>query len=100
MAKTTLGGALNRLKKPESADVQPVATSGPESQPMAKSPASPPVCVVIRFNPRDHETVSDYASDLNMSIQELVEVAINEKRARQGLAAIEGRPRSKTRRRT
>ena len=98
MAKNTLGVALNRLKKPEAVDIQPV--QAPESVPEPKAPASRPVHVMIRFNPRDHETVSDYASDLNMSIQELIEVAINEKRARQGLSPIEGRPRSKTRRKS
>lgn len=101
MSKVTsaLGGALAGIKKPEPRDE---ASSVP---PVVQHPAqppemeAPPIGVVVRFNPRDHETVSEYALQLGMSLQELVETAINEKRVRQGLAPIQGRPRSKTRRR-
>jgi hypothetical protein len=97
-----LGGALAGIKKPEplpqvAQQVEPV-----QPQPAVTPPAGnddAPIGVVVRFNPRDHETVTEYADQLGMSLQELVETAINEKRARQGLAPIQGRPRSKTRRR-
>ncbi len=94
--KSSLGGALAGIKKPEPAKA--VVIKSVEKPPAAVADGSP-IGVVVRFNPRDHETVSDYADQLGMSIQELVETAINEKRASQGLAPIEGRPRSKTRRR-
>lgn len=94
---SALGGALSGLKKPEArleVAAPPVAPPSPLS-----ADDAPPVGVVIRFSPRDHETVTRYADDLGMSIQQLVETSINEMRARQGLAPIQGRPRSKTRRR-
>lgn len=97
--KSALGSALSAIKKPE--QVQPVEFAQPlvAAKSTAAGDGGQPIGVVIRFNPRDHETVTRYADDLGMSMQELVETAINEKRARQGLAPIEGRPRSKTRRR-
>lgn len=96
-----LGGALDALKKPTEA-TKPAAVPAPAPAPTSQ--ALPPVDdtpigVVVRFNPRDHKTVSDYASQLDMSLQELVETAINKMRAAEGLSQIEGRPRSKTRRR-
>lgn len=101
MSKTSpaLGGALSGLKKPE-ARVE--VASQPVFQPSSPEPAydSPPVGVVIRFSPRDHETVTRYADDLGMSLQQLVETAINQMRSLQGLAPLQGRPRSKTRRRS
>lgn len=56
-----------------------------------------PIGVLFRMNLRDHEIVSAYSRDKNMSVQELIEVAINTLRVTDGLAPIEGRPRSKTR---
>lgn len=100
MSKVTsaLGGALAGIKKPEPRDE---ASASPVVQHPTQPPETeaPPIGVVVRFSPRDHETVSEYALQLGMSLQELVETAINEKRVRQGLAPIQGRPRSKTRRR-
>lgn len=49
--------------------------------------------------PRDHEIVSNYARDMRMSVQELLENAVNRMRKANGLSEIQGRPRSKTRRR-
>lgn len=94
---SALGGALAGLKKPEPS-LEPSAAALPVVQPSAALDA-PPIGVVIRFNSRDHETVSQYADQLGMSLQQLVETAINQMRSLQGLAPIEGRPRSKTRRR-
>lgn len=94
--KPTLGGALSALRSPApTATPQPNAASS--SQPSVAS--TTPIGVVVRFNPRDHRTVSNYADQLGMSIQELVETAINKMRSAEGLSVIEGRPRSKTRRR-
>lgn len=96
--KSSLGAALGAIKK---ADPAAVAAAAPVGQP-ASAPAdetTAPVGVVFRMSPRDHQIVSDYADDLGMSMQELIETAINEKRQRQGLAPIQGRPRSRTRRR-
>lgn len=94
---SALGGALAGLKKPEArAEIEAPPVVQPASAPVDDSP---PVGVVIRFSPRDHETVTRYADDLGMSIQQLVETSINEMRTRQGLAPLHGRPRSKTRRR-
>jgi len=56
-----------------------------------------PVGVVFRLNPDDHEVVTEYARDKKMSIQELIEVAINRLRSSENLPPITGRPRSKTR---
>ncbi len=89
-----LGGALNALKK-QTETTKPVETPPAPPPPMDNTP----IGVVVRFNPRDHDTVSQYASQHDMSIQELVETAINKMRAAEGLSLIEGRPRSKTRRR-
>lgn len=94
---SALGGALLGIKKLEprhDAVAPPVVSLPPVS-----TDDVPPIGVVVRFNVRDHETVTEYAAQLGMSIQELVETALNEKRIRQGLAPIQGRPRSKTRRR-
>lgn len=95
----TLGGALAGIKKPEPR-LEPSAAASPVVQPSeALVEDAPPIGVVIRFNSRDHETVSQYADQLGMSLQQLVETAINQMRSLQGLAPIQGRPRSKTRRR-
>lgn len=102
MAKSSLGGALAGIKKPEPMLQVEQPFESVQPQQAAKPPAggeAAPIGVVVRFNPRDHETVTEYADQLGMSLQELVETAINEKRSRQGLAPIQGRPRSKTRRR-
>ncbi len=102
MAKSALGGALAGIKKPEPMVQVEQPVEAAQSQRAATQPAGTddaPIGVVIRFGPRDHETVTRYANDLGMSVQELVETAINEKRERQGLIPIQGRPRSKTRRR-
>jgi len=56
-----------------------------------------PVGVVFRLNPDDHEVVTEYARSKKMSIQELIETAINKLRGTDGLPPITGRPRSKTR---
>ena len=101
MSKKTsiLGGALSGLKKTS----EPVATVATEAtrpvQLTAEAEDDRPIGVLFRLNPRDHEIVSDYARDLRMSMQELIENAINKMRTSDGLAPIEGRPRSKTRRR-
>lgn len=102
MSKKTsiLGGALSGLKKPAEPVAAAVATE--QARPVqlaAESEDDRPIGVLFRLNPRDHEIVSDYARDLRMSMQELIEKAINKMRVSDGLAPIEGRPRSKTRRR-
>jgi len=56
-----------------------------------------PVGVVFRLNPQDHAVVTEYARSKKMSIQELIETAINRLRELEELAPITGRPRSKTR---
>ena len=87
--KTGLG-ALISINKPSIKGIEAANQATPEKV--------PPVHVVIRFNPADHETVSHDARQQGMSIQEYVEHCINANRASRGLAEIEGRPRSKTRR--
>lgn len=99
--RKALGGAFKGLRT-TAANETPAAAPAPAPASVSLQPApvdDTPIGVVVRFNPRDHKTVSDYAGQLDMSIQELVETAINKMRAAEGLSQIEGRPRSKTRRR-
>jgi hypothetical protein len=91
-----LGGAL--------AGLSPAAPAAPAKQPAAPQITQDeddnrPIGVLFRLSPRDHEVVSDYARDRGWSVQELLEHAVNRMRESEGLSAIEGRPRSKTRRR-
>lgn len=51
----------------------------------------------MRLDPDDHEIVTEYARNKGMSIQELLETAVNLMREAEGLAPIRGRPRSVTR---
>ena len=94
--QSVLGGALDGL-----APAVPAAATPPAAAPQATHAEddSRPVGVVFRLNPRDHEVVSDYARDRGWSVQELLEHAINRMRESEGLSPIQGRPRSKTRRR-
>lgn len=71
----------------------------PEKATTALSLDKTPIGVMFRLDPPDHEVVSTYARDKQMSVQELLEHAINAVRLSDGLAPITGRPRSKTRRR-
>lgn len=93
---SVLGGALAGL-----APAAPAAALQPTAAPQAAHAEddSRPVGVIFRLNPRDHEVVSDYARDRGWSVQELLEHAINRMRESEGLSPIQGRPRSKTRRR-
>ena len=80
------------------------APAVPEKQPAARQVThdeddNRPIGVLFRLNPRDHEVVSDYARDRGWSVQELLEHAVNRMRESEGLSPIQGRPRSKTRRR-
>lgn len=96
--KSILGSSLSSLTS---------AVEPPKAEPAAPVQMTPPkvpendspVGVLFRMNPADHEVVSDYARQHGMSIQELIEKAINKMRRNEGLKEIEGRPRSKTRRR-
>jgi len=56
-----------------------------------------PIGVVFRLYPDDHEVVTEYARNKKMSIQELLEAAINLLRESEGRPPIKGRPRSRTR---
>lgn len=95
-----LGGALSGLKKSTEPTAAVVDTEPSRPAQIAiDADDDRPIGVLFRLNPRDHEIVSDYARDLRMSMQELIENAINKMRVADGLAPIEGRPRSKTRRR-
>lgn len=91
-----LGGALSGL-----APVAPAVPAAPSPVPQAahEEEDNRPIGVVFRLNPRDHEVVSDYARHRGWSVQELLENAINRMREAEGLSPIQGRPRSKTRRR-
>jgi len=97
-----LGNANFSIKKKDQVD-QPVPADASQAatvpSPAALAENDPPIGVLFRLNSRDHEIVSDYARDLKMSMQELIETAINRMRRADGLAEITGRPRSKTRRR-
>jgi len=57
-----------------------------------------PIGVGFRLDPADYAVMMDYASAKKMSMQELLENAVNLMRKVDGLEPIKGRPRSKTRR--
>lgn len=57
-----------------------------------------PIGMMFRLTPRDHEIVSDYARYMKMSVQELLKNVVSRMRKADGLSEIQGRPRSKTRR--
>jgi predicted HicB family RNase H-like nuclease len=68
--------------------------------PVAATPRAPaPIGTILRLDPDDHEIMSNYARSKRMSIQQLLECAINAMRAAESLDPIRGRPRSKTRHR-
>lgn len=84
-----LGSALKGLRPPKPTEqVKNV---------LLTAASKSPIGVMFRLDPQDHEIVSDYARDKQMSMQELLEFAINVVRSSEGLAPIQGRPRSKTR---
>lgn len=72
------------------------ATTNPPPANLAADEDQRPIGVVFRLNPGDHEVVTEYARSKKMSIQALMEAAINRLREAEGLAPIKGRPRSKT----
>ena len=88
-----LGSALRSLRP------TPPGSEPPEKATTALSLDKMPIGVMFRLDPPDHAVVSAYARDKQMSLQELLEHAINAVRLSDGLAPITGRPRSKTRRR-
>lgn len=95
-----LGAAFAGLSRPatKARDEMPI-TEEPKVQATPSSSSDDrPIGVMFRLTPRDHEIVSDYARDLRMSVQELLEKAVNRMRKADGLSEIQGRPRSKTRR--
>lgn len=96
--KSSLGNALASIKRTDPPASEPAMTP-PAAAPEPVKDEGPPIGVLFRMSPRDHKVVSDYADDLGMSVQELIETAINKMREASGLAGIQGRPRSKTRRR-
>ena len=99
-AKTgVLGGAFSGLNRPtaKATDEMPMATEPKVQATPASSSDDRPIGVMFRLTPRDHEIVSDYARDLRMSVQELLEKAVNRMRKADGLSEIQGRPRSRTR---
>lgn len=98
-AKTgVLGAAFAGLNKPV-AKARDEMTAEPQVQATPSSSSDDrPIGVMFRLTPRDHEIVSDYARDMKMSVQELLENAVNRMRKADGLSEIQGRPRSKTRR--
>lgn len=82
---------MNTKDHPQAVDVN---TSG---QAPSEATDQKPIGVVFRLNPDDHEVVTEYARNKKMSIQELLEAAVNLLRDSEGLPPIKGRPRSKTR---
>mgnify|MGYP003597629700 CR=1 FL=1 len=94
-----LGAAFAGLNRP-AAKATDEMTAEPKVQATTPSSSSDdrPIGVMFRLTPRDHEIVSDYARDMRMSVQELLENAVNRMRKADGLSEIQGRPRSKTRR--
>ena len=87
-----LGASLLNLRPPKPIEL-------PDETAAALPVDNTPIGVMFRLDPPDHAVVSDYARDKQMSMQELLETAINALRLGDGLAPITGRPRSKTRRR-
>jgi len=57
-----------------------------------------PIGVGFRLDSPDYAVMMEYASAKKMSMQELLENAVNLMRKADGLEPIKGRPRSKTRR--
>ena len=93
MTKNVLGNSLKSLNQSKTKD--------DEFLPLEKSTIKPKrdmtIGIVFRLGASDHEVITKYAYDLGMSVQELIEVAINSMRRAHGLSELEGRPRSKTR---
>jgi hypothetical protein len=89
---------------PATAEVLQQATKSLESSPPAAGAKTdgaatkkkkPPIGVMFRLDPSDHAVVTKYAGDMKMSVQELLEHAVNELRRSDGLSLIKGRPRGK-----
>lgn len=95
-----LGAAFAGLSRPtaKATDEMPMTEEPRVQATPSGSSDDRPIGVMFRLTPRDHEIVSDYARDMKMSVQELLENAVNRMRKADGLSEIQGRPRSKTRR--
>lgn len=94
---SVLGSALAGLRPAERGQKSEKSPSHLDSLTHEVEIDNKPIGVLFRMNPRDHEIVSAYSRDKKMSVQELIEAGINKLRLTDGLAPIEGRPRSKTR---
>ena len=94
---SVLGGALAGLRPAEGQQKPEKRPTHLDLLPNKVEIDNKPIGVLFRMNPRDHEIVSAYSRDKKMSVQELIEAGINTLRVMDGLAPIEGRPRSRTR---